>query len=158
GSRRATLTIAGRKVTVARGAPIFCRSAASFSGISLATESIVAAFGAGLAKGTEVATTQPLPTALAGTRVSVTDSLGTARDAGLFFVSPGQINFQIPPGTAPGHALLTVIRDDETVAAASQNIKMVSPGLFSANSSGAGPMIGAALRVKADGSQSFEPV
>jgi len=113
-SRQGLLTIAGRKVTVVQAAPIACVSAASFVGNSLATESIVAAFGNGLAKGVEVATTQPLPETLAGTRVSVMDSLGTKRFAALFFVSPGQINFQVPPGTAAGQALLTIIHDDET--------------------------------------------
>ena len=150
GSRTYTLT-------VTQSAPIAIVSAASFIGNSLAPESIVAAFGSGLAKSTEAAATQPLPTTLAGTRVSVLDSLGTERAASLFFVSPTQINFQVPPGTAAGKALVTIIHD-ETVAAASPQIEMVSPGLFSANANGQGLMTGLALRVKADGSQSFEPV
>jgi uncharacterized protein (TIGR03437 family) len=158
GSRRGTLTIAGRKVTVVQAAPMAIVSAASFIGNSLATESIVAAFGSGLAKSTEVATTLPLPITLGGTRVSVLDSLGTERDASLFFVSPTQINFQVPAGTATGQALVTIIRDGETVAAAGPQIEMVSPGLFSANASGQGLMIGLAVRIKADNSLSFEPV
>src|SRR5262249_51197300 len=121
-------------------------------------ESIVAAFGGGLAKSVEVATTLPLPTTLGGTRVSVVDSAGTERDAGLFFVSPTQINYQIPPGTAGGQGLVMVIKDGETVAADSPQIVAVSPGLFSADASGQGLMIGFALRVKADGSQSFESI
>ncbi len=56
GSRRGALTIAGRKVTVVQAAPIACVSAASFAQGALATESIVAAFGSGLA----------LPRSLAG--------------------------------------------------------------------------------------------
>ena len=151
GSRSFTLT-------VAQAAPIAIVSAASFTGNSLAPESIVTAFGNGLAKSIEAATTLPLPATLAGTRVSVTDSLGTERDASLFFVSPTQINFQVPPGTASGKAMVTIIHDGETVAAASPQIEMVSPGLFSANASGQGLLAGFALRVKADGSQSFEPV
>ncbi len=158
GSRRGTLTVAGRRVTVAQAAPVAGVSAASFIGTSLATESIVAAFGSGLAKSTEVATTQPLPTTLGGTQVSVLDSQGTERLAPLFFISPGQINFQVPPGTATGQALVTIIQDGAMVAAASPQIAMVSPGLFSANASGQGLVIGVALRVKADGTQSFEPV
>ncbi len=157
-ARKGALTIAGRKVTVAQAPRIACVSAASFVPGALATESIVAAFGNGLAKSTEAATAQPLPTTLAGTRVSVLDSLGVERFAPLFFVSPTQINFQVPPGTEAGKALVTVIHDDETVAAGSPQIEMVAPGLFSANASGQGLMIGVALRVKADGSQSYEPV
>ncbi|MGE0130829.1 MAG: hypothetical protein AB7U82_22350 [Blastocatellales bacterium] len=133
-------------------------SAASFTGTSLAPESIVAAFGGGLAKSTEAATAQPLPTMLDGTQVNVLDSAGTERFAPLFFISPTQINFQIPPGTATGKALVTIIQDSAMVAAASPQIEMVSPGLFSANASGQGVVIGVALRVKADGTQSFEPV
>jgi uncharacterized protein (TIGR03437 family) len=158
GSRRGTLTIAGHKVTVVQAALVACVSAASFIGNSLATESIVAAFGTGLAKSTAAATIQPLPETLAGTRVSVLDSLGAERFAPLFFVSPTQINFQIPPGTAAGQALVTIIHDGETVAAASPQIEMISPGLFSANASGQGLMIGVAVRLKADNSLSFEPV
>lgn len=44
------------------------------------------------------------------------------------------------------------------VAAASPQFEMVAPGLFSANVRGQGLVIGVALRVKADGSQSFEPI
>ncbi|MGH9845983.1 MAG: hypothetical protein ACREEM_45355, partial [Blastocatellia bacterium] len=158
GARRGALTIAGRKVTVVQATSIACVSAGSFARGTLASESIVAAFGSGLAKSTEAATTQPLPETLAGTRVSVLDSLGTERFAPLFFVSPTQINFQVPPGTAAGKALVTILRDDEMVAAGSPQIELVSPGLFSANASGQGLMIGVALRVRADGSQSFEPI
>ncbi len=133
-------------------------SAASFLGTSLATESIVAAFGGGLATSTEVATTQPLPETLGGTRISVLDSQGTERFAPLFFVSPTQINFQISPGTAAGKALVTIIQDGESVAATSPQIRMIAPSLFSANANGRGLVIGVGLRLKADGSQSFEPI
>jgi len=158
GSRRGTLTVAGHKVTVVQAAPVACVSAASFIGTSLAPQSIVAAFGSGLSNSTEAATTQPLPETLGGTQVSVLDSHGTERFAPLFFVSPAQINFQVPPGTVAGKALVTILHDGRTVAAASPQIVMVSPGLFSADASGQGLAIGVALRVKADGSQSFEPV
>ena len=76
----------------------------------------------------------------------------------MFFVSPAQVNFQVPPGTAPGKALVTILKAGETVAAASPQIVMVSPGLFSADASGQGLAIGVALRIKADGSLSFEPL
>ncbi len=83
-------------------------SAASFSGATLASESIVAAFGTGLAITTQTAATVPLPTSLAGTTISVKDSAGTERLAPLFFVSPGQINYQMPPGTMTGAATVTM--------------------------------------------------
>jgi uncharacterized protein (TIGR03437 family) len=158
GSRRGTLSVAGHEVRVAQAAPAASVSAASFAGGGLAAESIVAAFGVGLAKSTEVATALPLPTTLGGTRVSVLDRAGTERLAPLFFVSPTQINFQVPPGTLDGRALVMVIQEGETVAAGSPQIETVSPGLFSADASGQGLVIGVALRVKADNSQSFEPI
>ncbi len=138
--------------------PVTCVSAASFAGTALASESIVAAFGNGLAQATETARTQPLPTTLASVRVRVRDKAGAEAFAPLFFVSPKQINFQMPPGLATGNAIVTVLRDNETVASGEAQIEAVAPGLFSADSSGRGLLIGFALRVKADGSQSFEPV
>jgi uncharacterized protein (TIGR03437 family) len=158
GSRRGTMTVAGHEVRVVQAAPLTSVSAASFAPGGLAAESIVAAFGSGLANGAEVAKTLPLPTTLGGARVSVVDSLGTVRLAPLFFVSPNQVNFEVPPGTATGQALVTILRGEELAAAESPRIDSVSPGLFSADASGHGLLVGVALRVKADGSQSFEPV
>ncbi len=69
-------------------------SAASFKP-TLASGEIAALFGAGLtAGGTEVATSQPLPTTLAGTQVLINGA-----PASLFFAAPAQINFQVPRAT-----------------------------------------------------------
>ncbi len=156
--RAGSLSVAGLKVMITQSSPVTCVSAASFAGAALASESIVSAFGQGLAKTTEVAKTLPLPTTLAGTRVSLRDSAGQERLAPLFFISPGQINFQVPPGVATGKAMVTVINDNEMVAANEARIEPVAPGLFSADASGQGVVMGFALRVRADGSQSFEPI
>src|SRR5262249_30440716 len=83
-------------------------SAASFSRTGLAPESMAAAFGSSLATGTAMAATQPLPTSLAGTRLMVKDGAGVFRLAPLFFVSPGQVNYQIPPGVSPGASVITI--------------------------------------------------
>src|SRR5262249_51145585 len=72
-------------------------SAASYNGAELAKESIVAAFGNGLATEVRAATSLPLPTTLAGTKVKVKDSAGAERDASLFFVAPTQVNYLLPP-------------------------------------------------------------
>ncbi|MCG3160515.1 MAG: hypothetical protein JMDDDDMK_01584 [Acidobacteria bacterium] len=133
-------------------------SAASFTGFKLAAESIAAGFGANLAAETAVATTIPLPTTLAGVSVKVKDAAGVERNAPLFFVSPGQINYLVPPGAAPGNALVTVFRNGASTAAGTIQITSVNPGLFAADSSGLGLAAALALRVKPDGSQSFEPV
>jgi uncharacterized protein (TIGR03437 family) len=134
-------------------------SAASFAaGGTLASESIAAAFGANLAADTQTAPSLPLPTQLAGVSVKIRDSAGAEQVAPLFFVSPGQINYQVPPGTTAGLASVTVTRDDSIVAAGLVEIAGVAPGLFSANQSGQGVAAALALRLKADGSQQFEPV
>lgn len=146
------------EVTATPAPLLTCVSAASFAGAALASESIVTAFGNGLAKSTEVAKTQPLPTTLAGVRVRGRDNAGAEVFAPLFFVSPNQINFLMPPSMATGKGAVTVVRDGETVASNEARIEVVAPGLFSADASGRGLAMGVALRVKADGSQSFEPI
>jgi hypothetical protein len=55
-------------------------SGKAHGGAELASESIVAAFGAGLATATQVATSLPLPTTLAGTTVKVRDNAGVGVD------------------------------------------------------------------------------
>ncbi|MGH9769660.1 MAG: SBBP repeat-containing protein, partial [Blastocatellia bacterium] len=134
-------------------------SAASFVGGELASEQIAAAFGTGLATTTQIASTLPLPTELAGTTVSVRDSQGMSRPAPLFFISPNQINYQIPPGTAPGAATVTVTSGDGTVSNGDVTITSVVPGLFFIATASGQPLAAAnALRVRADGSQVFESV
>ncbi len=133
-------------------------SAASYLGASLASESIVAAFGSGMATGVALADSLPLPTTLLGTTIKVKDSAGVERLSPLFFVAPTQINYQIPPSTAAGVATITVGSGDGTISTGKVNIATVAPGLFSANASGQGVAAATVLRIKADGSQSFEPV
>jgi uncharacterized protein (TIGR03437 family) len=129
-------------------------SAASFATGPLAPESIVAAFGSNLAASTQMAAGPPLPTQLGGVSVRVRDRTGTERAAPLFFVSPSQINYQTPSGTAQGPAIATV----SSGAVGVVEIASVAPGLFSANANGQGVAAAVALRVRADGSQSFEAI
>ncbi|MGH9845743.1 MAG: kelch repeat-containing protein [Blastocatellia bacterium] len=134
-------------------------SAASFAASGpLAPESIVAAFGTNLATSTVLAPGTPLPTQLAGVTVKVKDSAGAEQLAPLFFVSPGQINYLVPAGLANGPAMVTVAGGAGALAAGSATIAAVAPGLFSANASGQGVAAAVALRIKAGGAQSFEPV
>ena len=133
-------------------------SAASYKRESLAPESIVAAFGTGLATGQAFAATVPLPTILVGTTVKVRDSAGTERLAGLFYVSASQINFVIPGGTKDGEATLTVTSGGVEVATGTLNITTVAPGLFSANATGEGLASGNLIRVKPNGDQIAEPL
>ncbi len=132
-------------------------SAASFAAdLVAAPESIVAGFGAGLAPGSEAAASTPLPTSLAGVSVRITDSAGDARLAGLFFVSPTQINYAVPTGAASGVAQVDVLRDGSVVASGALSINNVWPALFTANASGGGMGAAVVLRFKADGQQVYE--
>jgi uncharacterized protein (TIGR03437 family) len=108
-------------------------SAASFAARPAAPESIVAAFGTRFGNSTLVAQEVPLPTELGGTRVRVNGTL-----APLFFVSSGQINFLIPPGTAAGTAVIEVTAADGTVSRGELTIAATAPSIFTANSSGTG--------------------
>ncbi|MEO6726416.1 MAG: IPT/TIG domain-containing protein [Blastocatellia bacterium] len=133
-------------------------SAASFLGSELAPESIVAAFGLNLATSVEIANTVPLPTTLAGTKVTVRDRLGSERLAPLFFVAPTQVNFQIPAGVVDGVATVTITSGDGKTSAGEKQIAVVAPGLFTASATGQGPPAATVLRLKANGQQSFEPL
>jgi uncharacterized protein (TIGR03437 family) len=133
-------------------------SAASYSGVDLARESIAAMFGPGLATATEGATSIPLLITLADVSIKVRDNRGNERDAPLFYASPTQVNYQIPPGVFAGGATVAVSRGGEVIAVETLTIANVNPGLFSADASGGGPVAGVALRVMPDGSQSYEKI
>ncbi|MBI3876743.1 MAG: hypothetical protein HY300_12470, partial [Verrucomicrobia bacterium] len=90
-------------------------SAASFASGSLASEAIATLFGTSLASNTLAATALPLPTTLGNVQVTVKDAAGTTRNAPLFFVSPTQINFQLPAGTSAGSATLTVLLNGSAI-------------------------------------------
>src|SRR5262249_38891821 len=106
----------------------------------------------------EVATSLPLPTNLAGTAIVVRDSLGTDRPAPLFFVAPNQINFQVPPGTPTGQAVISVTSGAGGLSRGTVQIVPTAPGLFSADASGQGIAAAVVLRVRANGEQVYEPV
>jgi uncharacterized protein (TIGR03437 family) len=131
-------------------------SAASYQGM-LTPEGIGAIFGNDLATSMVSATTTALPTELGGVRVVVLDASGTRRNAGLFFVSPAQINFQIPQGTAVGTAFVYVQRNGTSVGQGIVTIAAVAPALFAANTSGQGVAAAIVVRVSPSGAQKTEP-
>lgn len=132
-------------------------NAASFTSGPTAAEAIVSLFGAQLAAVTEVATELPLPTMLSGVTVDVVDNAGETRAARLFFISAGQINLEIPAGTAPGPAMLRVT-SPAGVGELAIAIETVAPGLFAINATGEGVAAAAAIRVAADGAQTVAQV
>ncbi|HKC87932.1 MAG TPA: FG-GAP-like repeat-containing protein [Blastocatellia bacterium] len=133
-------------------------SAASFRGLRLAGESIASAFGTNLAAEARVADRLPLPTTLGETSVRIKDNAGVESLAPLFFVSPQQLNLQIPSEASRGTAVVSVLRSGNTVATGAIEIVSTNPGLFSANADGQGVAAALALRIRQDGSQTYEPV
>ncbi len=115
---------------------------------ALAPEAIGTIFGLALSTATQAFAALPLPTTLAATTVSVKDAAGATRAAPLYYVSPTQINFQVPLGTASGNATLTIGKQTTVVA-----IAPVAPALFTVNSSGFGVAAATATRYDAAGNQ-----
>lgn len=72
-------------------------------------------FGAELSTSTQGATTPDWPLALGTTSVTVKDSAGISRTARVSYVSPTQVNFQIPTGTATGYATATFTAGSSSV-------------------------------------------
>ena len=133
-------------------------SAGSYCGPLLAPESIAAAFSNGISASVQLANTVPLPTQLAGASLAVKDSAGVERLSPLFFVSPGQMNFQVPPGTAAGVGTITLTTSLGAPRTQTAQIAAVVPALFTANSDGGGAPAAVAIRVKASGEQVYESV
>ncbi|MFN0110007.1 MAG: DUF5666 domain-containing protein [Blastocatellia bacterium] len=113
--------------------------------------SIIASFGNNLAGGVELAKSVPLPTELGGVTVLV-----DGNPAGLFFVSPTQINYQVPEDVLPGAAQVTVMKDGQAVAQGTLELGNVAPSIFTADASGTGVPAGVLLRIRANGQQSYE--
>jgi penicillin amidase len=90
----------------------------------LSPGSLASFFGSGLASGEGRAASFPLPAELAGAQVLVNGA-----PAPLLFVSPAQINFQVPYGLG-GSALLRVVSEGKEVAVAAVRIAAAAPGIF----------------------------
>ncbi|MEP7337579.1 MAG: FG-GAP-like repeat-containing protein [Acidobacteriota bacterium] len=161
GGRVGGLKIGAQNITIMQSGanPVASVSAARFNTLpTISADSIVAAFGVGLATSVQIATTVPLPTTLAGTQLKVLDAAGVERLSPLFFVSPNQINYLMPPGTAAGPALVTVTAGNGTVSTGTVQIALVAPGLFTTDSSGRGFPAANALLFRPDNSSTQLPV
>jgi uncharacterized protein (TIGR03437 family) len=123
---------------VAKIAPAGATVATSTTGQvePFAAESIVTAWGVDMVGETFQVVTLPLPTSLDGNALTVTDSANVVRPAPLFYIAPGQINFEIPPGTALGTAKLTVQNQNGSTQTGLFQIGAVSPGIYPLNPSG----------------------
>jgi uncharacterized protein (TIGR03437 family) len=133
------------------GVPIVVTvSAASYDSSVIARGSIVAAFGDKIAGGT---TTNSVS-------IVLLDSKGAVLNVFTFFaVTPDQVNFLIPDRLAEGAVQVIAINNTTgQQVKGSLTLANVAPGIFTANSSGRGVPAANLVRVKADGSQTTEPV
>lgn len=107
-------------------------NAASYS-TSIAPGSLAAIFGSGLASGQLAAASVPLPTQLSGTVVQI-----GGKPAPLYFVSPQQINFQVPFEVTGGTVPLVVIAPGGQSAVLQLVISPTAPALFTRAANGLG--------------------
>jgi uncharacterized protein (TIGR03437 family) len=92
---------------------------------AIAPGSVASIFGGNMAAGTATAPGDPLPQTLGGVSVMLGDRL-----LPLFFVSPSQMNFQLPADVQPGAATLTVIAAGIANVTATFTVVQDAPGLF----------------------------
>ena len=125
---------------------------------AVAPESLAAAFGIGFTTAPQVASGPALPLSLAGVSVSVVDSNGSARQAPLLAVTSTQINFEIPAGTASGNANVAVLQNGSVIEQGKVLVAPIAPGVFAADGSGEGLPVAQVVRIRPDGTQSYEAV
>jgi len=98
---------------------------------AVAPGSVVSVFGLNLAPAAVSGPTSPMAQTLGGLTATLGDSL-----LPLFFVSPTQINFLLPDGTATGNATLTVSIAGQPNTSAPITIVQDAPGIFGLSASG----------------------
>lgn len=104
------------------------------SGKPVAPGTIVTLFGGGFAAGTAVATDTPLPGSLGGVSVAVNGVI-----APLFFVSPNQINLQVPFEVSGSQATVVVNTGPAQSAPLAISLTAASPAIYTVLSNGSGP-------------------
>jgi len=77
-----------------------------------------------------------LPISFGGSSIAIVDSAGKSVAAPLLYVSPTQINFQVPAGVSPGTAQVTITSSDGTKSTASVTVATIAPGIFTLNNTG----------------------
>jgi uncharacterized protein (TIGR03437 family) len=107
---------------------------ASFLPGAVSAGSIISIFGVNLAAAEATAPSLPLPTELAGASVTI-----GGRAAPLYYVSPGQINAQIPVELSTPSTSLVVQNGASSSDPVTIFLRPANPGIFAQNSSGSGP-------------------
>jgi len=145
GSGKPTLAIAGQILMGTPSAkgyflplgnafPPVVLSGASFTTGPIAPSEIVTLKGNLLASST--ANAFPLQTTEGGATVTITDSAGNSTAAPLYYVSPKQINFEVPAGVALGPGTVSLTQSDGTPVVAVVTLANSAPGIFQLNIAG----------------------
>ena len=124
--------------------------------LGAAPEALMTIEGSDLGPETRALRSDPLPTAMLRTSVSVTGSDGVGRAAGLKRVDPGRINFVVPADTPTGTTGVFVSVPGATSESFEINVASAAPGLFSANLGPTGVAAAEILRIAPDGTGTRE--
>ncbi len=109
-------------------------NAASFSSsAAMSPGALISIFGRNLARRTALFSTVPLPRSLAGTTVKI-----GGVEAPLLFVSPYQLNLQVPYEVQPGQSNITVVLDGFESGPLAVTVNNSGPGIFTLTSDGRG--------------------
>lgn len=133
-------------------------NAGSFARRHTSPGALASIFGRDLASKEAYAADSDLPAVLSGVRVEFRDVTGKTQNAGLIFVSPGQINLEIPQNLSPGIASLFIYNGQQLTHKDWCYIDAASPGLFAASATGSGIPAGEVLYVQAGGERVAHPL
>lgn len=136
-----------------RGSRLRTSSAAAETA-AVAADSLASSFGLALSP-MSASFTGSFPNDLGGTIGFLRDGTGRERPVPLVFVSPFQVNFQVPPGVPPGRASVSFISSAGLTASGPVEVAAVAPAVFAMNGGGAGVAAAQFLRASA-GRQTLE--
>jgi uncharacterized protein (TIGR03437 family) len=80
------------------------------------------------------------------------------RAAPLFYISPAQVNFEVPAGVAAGAATVSVFNGTVLRSTSRIQVDPVAPSLFAQNANGKGVAAAIAIRYSANGQSTVVPV
>jgi uncharacterized protein (TIGR03437 family) len=110
----------------------------------------------GIASALVTAPSGPWPATLSGVSVGITDSQGQKLAAPIYFVAPSSIGFLIPANAALGSATIKATTSSGAILSGTLQIDRLSPGLYTAHSSGSGVAAGLFVRVASNLTQTID--
>jgi uncharacterized protein (TIGR03437 family) len=136
--------------------PITVQSSASFAFAPVAPGMIAFIEAPGVAPALVTAPSGPWPATLSGVSIQITDSQGQKLAAPIYFVAPSSTGFLIPANAALGQATIKATTSSGAVLSGTLQIDRLSPGLYTAHSSGSGVAAGLFVRVATDQTQTID--